>query len=243
MNSPTAPVSIALRIPGNWPHPKELVKRLPPGCRITGEMLILPDGTSVEFGALKADHQFAQIFRSSCRQPATDKEQATVDSYTVNITLYGPGGSMDAARTMMQAAAAIVRAGGAGVFIDNCTLAHGGENWLAMTEDGGPDALSYAFVAIVSDKTDVWTMGMHALGFREIVMSRADADKFDIIEVIRYVSSGDKPIQDGDMVADLNGPRFQISLLDSPDKLAGSPMHNPFGRMRLKSMRDVAETN
>jgi hypothetical protein len=30
---------------------------------------------------------------------------------------------MDAARTMMQAGAAVVRAGGAGVFIDNSTLA------------------------------------------------------------------------------------------------------------------------
>ena len=65
-----------------------------------------------------ADDQFAGIFRSSCRSPATDEELATVDGYRVNVLLRGLGGSMQAARTMMQAAAAVVRAGGAGVFVE-----------------------------------------------------------------------------------------------------------------------------
>ena len=243
MNTPDAPVDIALRIPGIWPDRKDLAERLPADCQLTDEALILPDGTSVDFGALKADNKFAQIFRSSCRNPATEEELAIVDAYRVNITLYGLGGSMNAALKMMQAASVIIEAGGAGVFIDNCTLAHGGEAWRAMTKDGGPDALTFAFVAIVRNNTVVWTMGMHALGFRELVMSRVEADKFDIIEVIRYVSRGERPIQHGDLIADLDGPRFQALEQDSIAKLVGTPMHNPFGRLRLVSMRDVAETN
>src|SRR5271165_2489124 len=235
MNEPAASFTIALRIPGKWSHPKELIERLPAGCRLTAEALILPDATQVEFGAMAADDQFAQIFRSSCRQPAATDELATVDGYTVNILLSGPGGSMEAARTMMQAGAAMVRAGGAGVFIDNSTLAHGGRHWLEMTEDGGPDALSFAFVAIVRGQTDVWTMGMHVLGLRDIVMKRADIEKhgFDIVEVIRYLAQSDKPIDDGHVLADLDGPRFQACTEDSPAKLAGSPLHNPFGRLKL----------
>src|SRR5262249_14319186 len=187
MSEPAAPVKVALRIPGQWSHPRELIERLPAGCRLTGEALILPDEMQVDFGAAAADDQFARIFRSSCRQPAREEELATVDGYTVNVFLIGPAGSMQAARTMMRAGAAVVRAGGAGVFIDNSALAHGGRNWLEMTEDGGPDALSFAFVAIVGGKTDVWTAGMHVLGLRDVVMKRADteADGFDIIEVIR----------------------------------------------------------
>lgn len=245
MNEPTAPITIALRIPGPWSHPKELVQRLPTGCRLTGEALILPDATEVGFGAMRADRQFAPIFRSSCRQPATADELATVDSYTVNVLLSGPGGSMQAARTMMQAGAAMVRAGGAGVFIDNSTLAHGGQHWLDMAEDGGPDALSFAFVAIVRGQTEVWTMGMHVLGLCDIVMKREDIEKygFDIVEVIRYLARGEKPISDGHVIADLNGPRFQVTTQASPEGMAGSPMHNPFGRLKLVSMRDIAETN
>ncbi len=245
MDTSEPQVSIALRIPGNWPHPQELVKRLPSPFRFTKDSLVLPDGTAVELGMLQPDNQFAGFFRSSCRQPATDQELAIVDSYKVNITLFGPGGSLESARTMMKAASAIVRAGGAGVFIDNCALSHGGENWLAMTEDGGPDALSFAFVGIVRGKTEVWTMGMHSLGFREILMTRVDADKFDIIEMIRYVCTGTKPIHDGDLIVDLNGPRFHAYLMDSLDneKMKSTPMHNPFGRIRLVSIRDIAEAN
>ncbi len=245
MNEPTTPITIALRIPGQWSHPRELVQRLPAGFRLTPEALILPDKTQVEFGAMQADDQFAQIFRSSCRQEAAEDELATVDGYTVNVVLSGPGGSMQAARTMMQAGAAIVRAGGAGVFIDNSALAHGGQHWLDMTEDGGPDALSFAFVAIVSGQSDVWTMGMHVLGLRDVVMKRADIEggDFDIVDVIRYLSRGDKPVDDGHVLADLKGPRFQAFTQDSAERLAGSPMHNPFGRLKLVSMRDIAETN
>jgi hypothetical protein len=245
MNEPATPITIDLRIPGKWSHPRELIERLPADCRLTPEALILPDTTQVEFGAMPADDQFAQIFRSSCRQPATEDELATVDGYRVNVLLSGPGGSMQAARSMMQAAAAIVRAGGAGVFIDNSALAHGGQDWLEMTEDGGPDALSFAFVAIVRGQTEVWTMGMHVLGLRDVVMKRADveADGFDIVEVIRYLSQGEKEIDDGHILADLDGPRFQAFTQDSPGDLVGSPMHNPFGRLKLVSMGDIAETN
>jgi hypothetical protein len=245
MNEPADPVTIALRIPGKWSHPKELLRRLPDGCRLTPEALVLPDATRVEFGAAPADDQFAQIFRSSCRQPPAEDELATVDGYTVNVFLSGPGGSMQAARTMMRAGAAVVRAGGAGVFIDNSALAHGGRHWLEMTDDGGPDAVSFAFVAIVRGKAEVWTMGMHVLGLRDVVMKRADveADDFDITEVIRYLSRGEKPIDDGHVIADLTGPRFQAFRQDSPAELVGSPMHNPFGRLKLVSFRDIADAN
>lgn len=245
MNEQSAAVEICFRIPGKWSHPRELIERLPADCRFTPESLVLPDGKEVEFGAMQADGQFAEIFRTACRAPATGEELATVDGYTVNVLLSGPGGSMEASRTMMEAGAAVVRAGGAGVFIDNCALAHGGKAWLEMTEDGGPDAMSFAFVAIVRGQADVRTMGMHALGLRDVVMKRADADADDraIIEFIRYLARGDKPVDDGHVIADLGGPRFQVFTEGCEAALAGSPMHNPFGRLRLVSIKDIAEAN
>lgn len=245
MNEPADPITIALRIPGTWSHPKELIERLPDGFRLTGEALILPDGTAVDFGAMAADDQFAEIFSKSLRQPATSEEIETVNNYAVNVFLSGPGGSLDAARTMMQAAAAIVEAGGAGVFIDNSTVAHGGQNWLAMADDGGTDALTFAYVAIVGGRVDVWTMGMHVLGLRDVTMKRADmeAHDFDIIEVIRYLAQSEKPIEDGHFLADPKGPRFQAFVQESDPEMRNSPMHNPFGRLKLVSVKDIAESN
>src|SRR5260370_778406 len=121
MNEPAAPVTVALRIPGQWSHPRELVQRLPAGHRLTPEALFLPDGTEGGFGAMT--------------------------------------GALDS------------------------------------------------------------------------------------VEVIRYLARGEKPVDDGDVIADLDGPRFRAVALDSAGDLVGSPLHNPFGRLKLVSMRDIAETN
>lgn len=245
MTQPSNSVTTTLRIPGTWAHPGELIERLPPGYRLTPDALFLPDGTEIEFVPMPPDDQFAHIFESSCRRPATPEELARVRRYTVNIGLKGPGGSMDAARAILRAGAAFLRAGGAGVFIDNCALAHGGGAWLEMADDGGPDAVSYAFVAIVRGDRDVWTMGMHVLGFPELIMSSSDleTDAETIVEVVRYVCRGEKPLGDGHVICDENGPRFQTASTDSDGRTAGSPMHNPFGRLRLTRLKDIAEGN
>jgi hypothetical protein len=207
--------------------------------------LVLPDGTKVDVNPMPPDDQFAQIFRSSCRRPPTEQELAQLDGYTVNVGLIGPGGSLEAARKTMEAGAAIVRAGGLGVFNDNSGLAHGGENWLYMTEEGSPDAISFAFVGIIRGPSEMYTMGMHVLGLRDVVMQRADVEDhgFDIVEVIRYLAAGDKPIGDGHVIADQSGPCFQAFVAESPAEIVGSPMHNPFGRLRLVSVKDIAGRN
>ena len=245
MNEESTVVRTTLRIPGNWLHPRELIERMPSGFRLTPEALLLPDHTEIEFAPMPPDDQFAAIFKSSCRQPAADDEQEIVSRYTVNVVLTGPGGSMTAALSMMRAGAALVRAGGAGVFIDNSGVAHGGRKWIELTEDGGPDAVSFAFVGIIRGRQDVWTMGMHVLGLPDVVMRGPDAgaDGETIIEVIRYLCHGGKPIGDGHVLADEDGPRFRAVATSRSDFGPGSPMHNPYGRLKLVSMQEIAERN
>lgn len=238
-------IEIALRIPGTWSHPGELLERLPAGYRLTPEKLIMPDGSAIDFIPLEPDDQFVSIFESSCRQPPDEDELALVRRYSVNVCLCGPGGSAERAHTMMEAAAAIIKAGGAGVFIDNSGLAHGGENWLAMTDDGGPDAISFAYVAIVQGDREVWTMGMHVVGQPDIIMTRADADADEhaIIEVMRYMCRGEESIDDGHFLGDELGPRFRATAVACDEMLKGGPMHNPFGRLKLMNMRDAVDGN
>ena len=245
MNESESSVQAALRIPGSWSNPGELIERMPPEDHLTPEALILPDKTEIVCRPVPPDNQFAEIFKSSCRRPATREEVAIVDSYTVINALTGPGGSMPAALKIMQAGAGIVQAGGAGVFIDNCALAHGGRDWLEMADDGGPDALSFAFAAIVRGKRDVYTMGMHVLGLPDVQMQHADLDPegSEILDVIRYLSHSEKPVGDGHVLADEHLPRFRAVATDSHGMEPGSPMHNPFGRLKLVSMTDIAEGN
>jgi hypothetical protein len=237
-------VQTTLRIPGAWTHPRELLDHMPDGFRLMDRSLVLPGGEEIELTLIPRDEQFGAIFRSACRRPATDEELAIVGRYSVCIALLGPGGSREAARAMMQAGAAIVRMGGAGVFIDNSAAAHGGRDWIEMADDGSADALSFAFVSFVRDQRDLATMGMHVLGYPEIVMRRGDDDRETLVELIRYMSSGVKPIGAGHVLADKSGaPRFRVTTTSGDERTAAGPRHNPFGRLRLTSVEDVAESN
>jgi len=242
MSEPVVSPQIVLRIPGDWSHPGELLERLPEGFRLKPEALLLPDGTEVEFTPMPPDGEFPQVFQSACRRPPTDGEQVVLARYRVNVVLSGAGGSLDSARTMMQAGAAIVRAGAAGVFIDNSALAHGGADWIAMTDDGGPEAISFAFASIIRGKQKVYTMGMQTMGYPDLVMQSADVDERGetVVEIIRYICGGDKPIDVGHVLADELGPRFQIVAREQDEFDAESSMHNPYGRLKIVSMKEVA---
>jgi hypothetical protein len=237
---------ITLRIPGDWSHPGGLVQRLPPGFRLSPEALSLPNGAKIDFVPMAPDDEFARIFESSCRRPPTDDELAVVARYTVNVGLTGPGGSLESALTMMQAGAAIVRAGGAGVFIDNSALAHGGHDWVELTDDAGPEAISFAFASIVRGQDEVYTMGMQVMGFPNLLMRSRDIDDRaeTVVEIIRYVCGGGRPIGVGHVLADDQGrPRFQVVAKTDDEFAAQSPMHNPFGQLKIVSAKSIAEDN
>jgi hypothetical protein len=238
-------VRTTFRIPGNWAHPGELLERIPDGCRLTPEFLVLPDGTEFEISPLPPDDQFPEIFVSSCRKRPREEELEVISKYSVNICLSGEGGSKEAALKMMRAGAAIVKTGAAGVFIDNCGLAHGGADWLSMTEDGSGEALSFAFVSLIVGESEIWTMGMHVLGLFDVVMKKPtdETEQERVIDIIRHMCSSDTPVGIGHVIADEFGPQYQ-TFEATPDTFeVDSPMHNPFGRLKLVSVRDIGLNN
>lgn len=245
MNPTNVSPQITLRIPGSWSNPGELLSRLPQGFRLTPEALLLPGGTEIEFTPMAPDGKFPEIFESSCRRPPRRDELERVARYTVNVCLSGPGGSLESALMMMQAGSAMVRAGGAGVFIDNSALAHGGDDWINMTNDASSDAISFAFTSIVRGRHEIYTMGMQTMGFPDLLMRRwgSDEEGETMIEIIRYVCGSDKPIGVGHVLADERGPRFQVLAATLDEFAAESPMHNPFGRLRIESLKDIAQGN
>jgi hypothetical protein len=44
-------------------------------------------------------------------------------------------------------------------------------------------------------------------------------------------------------VADENGPRYVARSIPSVDGKPGSPHYNPFGSLRMTSIKDIAEEN
>ena len=252
---------VTLRIPGDWDGPAALAEALPEGVEIGEEQrLVLPHGGSVEINALPADDEFLQVFASGCTREPTDEEKRGVENYAVNVCLTGPGGSFEAAERMVEAGAAILRAGGYGVFVDNSGIAHGRQDWLDLTggiehrraQDGG-EALNenddgeafWAFVMIYGDEQNVWSRGMQVMGCRDGVLPRSGDDEFDhfyLRNFLSYTYRSPKPVVDGDVMVDLVGedpvPRFVARQAPDAYVPAESAMHNPYGLWRLEPIED-----
>jgi len=64
-----------------------------------------------------------------------------------------------------------------------------------------------------------------------------------IVEIIRYMAAGEKPIGDGHVICDEQRPRFKAAAVPGDESFAGTPMHNPFGRLRLTSLKAISEGN
>jgi len=111
--------------------------------------------------------------------------------------------------------------------------------------NGGPEAISFAFVSIIRDTREIHTMGMQVLGFPDLLLRASDIDERgeDLIEIIRYVCTSDRPFDVGHILADEHGPRFHIISRESDSFHTRSAMHNPNGRLKFISAKEFVEGN
>ena len=232
---------VILRIPGQWSGTDELEEMLPKGCRFDEEGLHLPDGPTLEFKAMPSDNEFPEVFTSACRKPPSDEELQKVKNYKVNFCLAGPGGSLDAAKHMLKAGAAIVHTGGAGVFVDNSAMAHGRSDWLELAGDEEVGGVFWAFVATVGGSVELWSLGMHVLGFRDAIIPRTgddEADHFALNNFLGYLCESEQTIVEGDLLGDEETALYRVRNEPAERFPPGSPLHNPYGLWRLEPVED-----
>ncbi len=227
---------VTLRVPGTWSRPEEFYERLPPGCSATETGLVLADGSEFELHVLPADEEFPGIFAGSCPKLSTESECERIENYTVNICILGSGGSLAAARQMMSAAAAVLATGGAGVFVDNSGIAHGATDWLKLCDSAEDGGVYWAYISTVRSDQELYSIGMHVLGFRDASVPSTGNDEYDsrtLHSFLGYTAFSGAKINDGDVVGDAVLPTFHAHMLPDEHVPAGTAMFNPYGRWRL----------
>jgi hypothetical protein len=238
-DDPSQPIApeVTLRIPGVWDRPEDFIARLPRGCHCTERAIVLADGAEFELHALPADDQFPGIFAASCPKLPTATERERIENYNVNVCLTGVGGSIPAAKRIMAGAAAVLQAGGAGVFIDNSGIAHGATDWLTLCESADDGGVYWAFVMAVQSSAEVYSMGMHILGLRDAIIPATGDAEFDsrtLHSFLGYTAFSGATLRDGEVVGDKVLPTFQVRSQTDDRCDASAPMFNPYGRWRLE---------
>ena len=169
-----------------------------------------------------------------------------IASHAVKVHVSGPGGSADAARAVMDAATALVRAGGYGVMVDNSGNAHGVDDWLALAGDTQPGGLYWAYVSVTGARDEFFSAGMHCLGFRDAEILDPErlgapdrnAVGFLLHNFLGYVYQSGIPVIDGDALGDEESAMFCARAHPCTRFRAGSPSHNPYGVWRLEPIED-----
>ncbi len=228
---------IVMRIPGRWESPDQLAKALPAGYRLTRGRLHMPDGDRLDVIPRPPDRKFPKVFANACRRAPSARDRDAVKNYTANMCMASRGGSIDAAWRMIRAAEAVVRAGAAGVFIDNSGVAHGSDAWLEICEQPDEEAALWAYVLAVRGEEELWSLGMQVFGLRDVAMPRSGDDEQDAYTLhtfLHYTMVAPNRVADGDLLADEEVARFRAQKEEFSRFPPGNPMHNPYGVWRLE---------
>ncbi len=225
-----------MRVPGCWSAPEDLQRSLPEGYTVGPGWLAFPDGGRVGLVPLPPDKELPALFTVACREKLSPRDRRTVEGYRVAIGLSAPGGSIPAARRMVEAAAAVVRAGGAGVLVDNCGAIHASGDWIELAEGAAEDDLLVAYVKLIMHESQVFSIGMQVFGLADAAKAGTadpDDDRISVMMFLRYSLSPPVDILDGDLAGDADGPRFRLKKRRRRGFLDRGPMRNPYGCWRL----------
>ena len=240
------PPAVNLRVPGRWQSLDEFLGQLPPACRWRRPWLHFESLPSVVLDWKPADTEFPQVFEISCRRPPLLDELNCIQRYSHNACIQGEGGSLEAARDLLQASAMLIRAGGAGVFIDNGALSHGAADWLNLEKHcHEPLAMFYAFVNITRCANGYTSYGMHTVGQQDcFIKCRPSSDEAGSLalraleDFLRTAARQQRVWVENEEFSDQDGHRFALRPHAHVDWLEDHhPMWNPYGRWELVSAR------
>lgn len=234
---------IDLRIPGPWTSPQHLYDALArektgyePGDAILTHR---ETGRRFELSVSEPDGQIADVFGGGPR--ISRKEVRMIRAHKVKLHVSTPGGSVEAARAVMDAAAALLRAGGYGVMVDNSGATHPPGDWLDLARDpDDPGGLYWAYVVVTADDEEAYSAGMHCLGFRdaEIPLNVAEGNReaagFLLHNFLGYTLQSGIPVLDGDRLGDEESSLLRALAHPCSRFRPGTPFYNPYGVWRLE---------
>jgi hypothetical protein len=142
---------------------------------------------------------------------------------------------------MLAAGVAMIRAGAHGIMVDNSGNTHSPRDWLALAGDERLGGMYWAFVNVAGDEEEIFSAGMHCLGFRDAQLldppSREEGG--DIMHnFLGYSYQSGATILDGEAIGGPMGAEFRLRHMPCTRFPADSPWHNPYGVWRLERIEE-----
>jgi hypothetical protein len=242
----TAP-EIVLRFPGPWMSEMELGQAIENSG--TGYFLDVSEadektwllheasGRRYRLRAAPLDDEIAELFAEAPRVPRKDVEE--IRNHKVKIFISGAGGSLDAAREFLAIGAAMVKSGALGVMVDNSGNCHSRQDWLDLAGDEELGGMYWAFVSVAAAREEVFSAGMHCLGFRDAEMPDPVDRKTGgmmMHEFLGYTYRSGVTVVDGDPIGGPEKPEFILHHAPCTRFSPETAFYNPYGVWRMEKL-------
>lgn len=231
---------IILAVPGRWANRTDLVGKV---AEASGGYL-LAGNVLAQVGAERAwqvevqgaNPHLARAFEAGGRGSFSVADLDAVARHTRVVYLLGPGGSEDAARASLGAAAGLLRAGGVAVNVESTGKSHPRETWFGFAAGSDLPALFYAFVTLIGAPGEVRSCGMQNLGLPDACLVEPPTEEAaSLLQSFLYYLLAEKPDLRSGQTFSLGpgAPVYRLALEPCRWYPEDDPFFNPYGIWRL----------
>lgn len=237
--------SIVLGIPGKWKDRSEIVTSI---ARDSGDYLFAgkilfhaASKTSFEVDIYDHDPELPEKVRYGSAGQIPEEDLAALEDHTFTLYLLSFETGRDVVERMMDAAVALLDAGGMVVKVETAGFSVSSAKWREHASVKAAYSLQRAMVMLVGEEREYFTCGMRAFGLPDCMVLDSDQDTaFETsIEFCCYMMDEAPKLAEGHVVKLTESPtRFQLSFEDYTHYPPGDPFHNPHGQWVLEPMKE-----
>lgn len=235
-------VEIVLCIPGPWATRSQLVESIfknSDGYIFAGMILMhIETNQSFELEFDGSDERMLSAFQTSGPHWNNTPEMELIATHKSICYLISKGGSIESAHAIMNAANALLNAGGYGVKVESSGIAHPPKDWREQCQYNYLYKSHSSYVVYVtSEKT--YSCGMHNFGLPDAIIHSSESENPpELLKVFtRYLLTESPEIKDGQTFSvDSDSPNYKINAHPSIDYGENSLYNNPYGTWLLKAL-------
>ncbi|AMM94790.1 hypothetical protein UP17_21870 [Peribacillus simplex] len=229
---------IIIGIPGKWKDRAELIQTVASqseGYLLAGNIFHNKD-KNITFQAEIQDYEptLKETFSYASKDALSERLLAEISEHTFTVYIIADTGNVT---DLIDAGAAILRAGGMAVKIETAGIAHSKEDWQKLHQS--PDILSvYAhFATIIGEEDYYCSFGMKAFGLPDAVTLNTMSPKeaASLLNTFNFYHLGERPLfTTGETFSiQQDAPDFILTGLQDFRYEEDHPFYNPFGLWNL----------
>jgi hypothetical protein len=236
-------IQIELLVPGAWKSRTTISKAIAERTRgryvDEAGFFETPDGHHVNLDVADYNSRLQAAFADASAGQFSLEMLDLIDAHSYALTVSGPGGNEENLKRLMDAAKALLDAGGMAVLVLTSGMAHTADAWRELCERDDQDRFIDAFVQTLEKAPGTYvSLGMHGLGLPDAYLEGEDDPRRAGVLIGRfllYQLENHLDLHEGAFIQFAGQAEpFVVSQRRKSEFPAGDRYHNPEGYWQLE---------